>query len=134
MSEWTVDTVNEHLKAMIGEADRRNEQRFAAQEKAVAAALQAAKEAVAKAEIAAEKRFDSVNEFRAQLSDQAGTFMPRREAEQRADALAEKLNEVSSRIDRREGQYVATAKGGDRILSIVMAIIAAISVIALVLK
>jgi hypothetical protein len=57
----------------------RTEQRFEASEKAILAALTAAKEAVNKAEIAQEKRLDSVNEFRGQLSDQAATFVTRTE-------------------------------------------------------
>jgi len=56
-----------------------NEQRFKAQEQAVAFALQAAEKAVTKAELAAEKRFESVNEFRNQLKDQTGTFITRNE-------------------------------------------------------
>jgi len=63
-----------HLKELLAAADRRYEQRFDAQEKAVQAALNAAK-----AEQASEKRLDSVNEFRAQLRDQAGTFVTRSE-------------------------------------------------------
>ncbi|MDQ5822382.1 MAG: hypothetical protein M3540_13170 [Actinomycetota bacterium] len=38
---------------------------------------EASAEAIAKAESANEKRFESVNEFRAQLTDQTATFMPR---------------------------------------------------------
>ncbi len=68
------------LKIVIDERDRQYGQRFDAQEKAVAAALAAAKEAVTKAEVAAEKRFDSVNEFRNTLKDQTGTFVTRNEA------------------------------------------------------
>lgn len=37
----------------------------------------AAHEAITKAETANERRFESVNEFRAQLSDQTASFMPR---------------------------------------------------------
>jgi hypothetical protein len=44
---------------------------FDAQEKAVTSAMEAAERAVGKSEIATEKRFDAVNEFGAQLSDQA---------------------------------------------------------------
>ncbi len=68
------------LNLIVNERDRQYGQRFDAQEKAVAAALAAAKEAVVKAETAAEKRFDSVNEFRNTLKDQAGTFITRGEA------------------------------------------------------
>ncbi len=51
--------------------------RFSDQEQAVQAALAAAEKAVVKAELASDKRFESVNEFRAQLSDQANTFISR---------------------------------------------------------
>jgi hypothetical protein len=104
VSGWTVDTLRTETHGLLHEADRRYEQRFEGQEKAVSAALQAAKEAVAKAETAAEKRFDAVNEFRGQLSDQAATFMPRREAEQVIAALAEKVSDLASRVDTREGR------------------------------
>lgn len=53
MSEWTLDTFKEHV-----------DQRFTDQDKAVSAALQAAKEAVIKAETAADKRFELLNELR----------------------------------------------------------------------
>lgn len=56
-----------------------NEQRFKAQEQAVAFALQASEKATTKADTANEKRFDGVNEFRSQLKDQAGTFLTRNE-------------------------------------------------------
>jgi len=39
--------------------------------------LRPSEKAIDKAEIATEKRFESVNEFRAQLSDQTNTFLPR---------------------------------------------------------
>jgi len=79
-----------HVKEMLALIERKNdqirladlsanEQRFKAQEQAVAFALQAAEKAVTKAELAAEKRFESVNEFRNQLKDQTGTFITRNE-------------------------------------------------------
>lgn len=81
---------NEHLKEMLAIIEVKNkqildaytlanDQRFRAQEQAVAFALQAAEKAVTKAELAAEKRFESVNEFRNQLKDQTGTFITRNE-------------------------------------------------------
>ena len=75
--------INEHKSA--------NTQRFEAQEKAVAAALAAAKEATAKAEAAAEKRFDSVNEFRAALKDQQAMLIPRVEVDAKLRSLEEKI-------------------------------------------
>ena len=71
-----IEAKNQQLRAADVNA---NEQRFRAQEQAVAFALQAAEKAVTKAELAAEKRFESVNEFRNQLKDQTGTFITRNE-------------------------------------------------------
>jgi hypothetical protein len=85
-------TLKEYLEVLISTNDRRYEQRFndtkiavdaalIAADKAVAAALAGQKEAVTKAEVAAEKRFESVNEFRNTLSDQQRMLLPRLEAE-----------------------------------------------------
>lgn len=92
-SGWTIDTFKEHV-----------DQRFLDQQKAVDAALTAADRATAKAEVASEKRFDAVNEFRAQLSDQANTFMPRNEAQVALGALADKLDLQAARLDKLEGR------------------------------
>jgi hypothetical protein len=83
----------EQLYAMIVEMDRRYEQRFNAQDKAVAAALDSAKEAVLKAEVASEKRFESINEFRGQLRDQQQTFVTR-------DEVAIRFRAVEDRVQR----------------------------------
>jgi hypothetical protein len=91
------------LETIVDERDRRYEQRFAAQEKAVKDALTGSEKAVAKAEIAAEKRFDSQNEFRAQLADQAGTFIPRLEAEARISALEKSLSIIDNWRSRATG-------------------------------
>lgn len=93
---WVEGTVKNisgraHIMALLSEKDKRDEQRFQANKEAINAALLAAEKAVAKAEAAAEKRFEGVNEFRAQLADQARTL-----------ASSEKLDLVIQRIDRME--------------------------------
>ncbi len=76
---WTTDTALQHL-LMIRDADMgRYEQRFLAQERAVEAALFSARTATEKADSASERRFESVNEFRATLKDQQSTFITRGE-------------------------------------------------------
>lgn len=82
-----------------------------AQEKAVAAALQAAERAVSKQEQSSEKRFDSVNEFRAQLSDQAATFLTRSESIQRMDTINEKISALEKRMDRDDGKGEGLSSG-----------------------
>lgn len=90
---WTVETLKAHI-----------DQRFVDQDRAVQAALQAAEKAVTKAEVAAEKRFDSVNEFRATLQDQASTFMPRAEAEIRVSSLQDKVDLNTEFVNRTGGE------------------------------
>lgn len=77
---WTLLALKEYI-----------EQRFNSQELAIAAALTGAEKAVMKAEVATEKRFDSVNEFRRTLSDQATTFLHRAEYIAQRDSLEEKV-------------------------------------------
>lgn len=70
----------------------------------VALALAASDKAVSKAEVTTEKRFESVNEFRGQLDDQAKTFISRVEFNALRDGQIERINEIVSRLDRNEGR------------------------------
>ena len=98
------------IEATAKDADLRYQQRFDAQADALAAAFSAAKEAdaaalaaqdraVLKAELAADKRFESVNEFRKTLSDQQVTFMPRAEADVAHRAITDKLVALKQSLD-----------------------------------
>jgi hypothetical protein len=84
------------LKEVLAERDRRYTERFDAQEGANRLALDAAEKAVLKAENAAERRFESVNEFRATLSDQAAQFVTRKEVE----ALFVAVNGTLGRLEQ----------------------------------
>jgi hypothetical protein len=72
-------------------------------------ALIAAEKAVTKAETATTLRFESVNEFRQTLTDQAQTFVTRLES----DAANERIRDLASRLERIEGQALGsvTARG-----------------------
>ena len=65
---------------------------FKAAEQAVQTALASQEKAVSKAEAAADKRFESVNEFRQQLSDQTATFPSRAEVSTRMDSMARDIS------------------------------------------
>jgi hypothetical protein len=118
VSGWTVDTLKEHM-----------EQRFRDSDRAVQAALLAAKEAVLKAETATEKRFEATNEFRGQLADQTATLIPRAEASTRFDALSEKLSDVNDRLNKIDGVQQGAALTAGRVYA---AIGAAVAIIGLV--
>lgn len=92
MTQWTVDTLKQHYDS-LREADK----------DALAAALQAVKEDNEKTAVAFEKRFDSVNEFRGQLSDQANTFLPRPEYDANHKALEDKIdNKYQTLLDKED--------------------------------
>lgn len=118
-------SLREHFEAILSEMDRRYEQRFDAQEKANTTALTAAEKAVLKAEVAAEARFASVNEFRGTLSDQTATLMPRVEAEARMQAMADKLGELGDRVNRAEGRgsgYTASWAVGVAVMGLLLGV------------
>jgi hypothetical protein len=147
-TEWTVETLRQYLQRQLDDIRVMLEERHVTQTKAVdaaflaqrtamqaaltsaqrevATALLSSENAVRKAEVAAEKRFESVNEFRAQLSDQAATFLSRNEADARISALAEKLDtetarnsariselelRLTSRLDLRDGASKGVGQG-----------------------
>ena len=102
-SSWTVDTLKDHLSALITETEKRlsaadesaqkaNQQRFdsqqqgvkdalTAQKEAVAAALVAAEKAVLVAETNAEKWRMNANEWRGSMLDRETKFAMRTEVE-----------------------------------------------------
>jgi len=132
-SGWTVDTLRAHMQQRIDDLVRMLDERYATQTRAterafeaqqtamqtamtaadtaVSKALESAEKAVTKAESAAEKRFDAVNEFRQTLSDQAATLMPRAESKSRHAAAAEKIDDLSTKIDKAEGRGSGLSAG-----------------------
>lgn len=97
-------SLREYVDVRFCAFDRSVSDRFKAQEKAVAAAIEAADRAVSKAEVATEKRLEGMNEFRAALSDNSRSLMPRSESEARIGAVSDRLEELIKRIDSREGR------------------------------
>jgi hypothetical protein len=84
-------TLKEFFKTLLDERDKRFDQRFNQMDRAVT-----------KAEVATEKRFESVNEFRNTLADQQRTFIPRKEAEMLFKNINDKLNIYCSKLDKIE--------------------------------
>jgi multidrug resistance efflux pump len=112
---WTVETLRIHLEQELADLMRLLDERQAANVKAMKEALGSAEKAVAKAEAANDKRFDAVNELRAQLAEQAAASLSRTEAGVRIDAIAYKLDqhvdgannrlaEMTKRLDLNQGK------------------------------
>jgi hypothetical protein len=102
MDGWTIETLRAHILGQIVDLRTMLDERYATQTKALDAAfvaqqeamkvaLDSAAQAVTKAEVATEKRFEAVNEFRGQLSDQTSTFINRAEVDVRLTAIQDKI-------------------------------------------
>jgi len=85
--------------------------RFAALKEANLTALAAADRAVSKAELATEKRFESVNEFRGTLDQQQRTLIPRSEVDVLVRGLDEKIGNLTKQMDQLQAERMGI-KGG----------------------
>jgi len=133
-SSWTSDLLKIHLQTQIDELKARMDERASAQTQAIQAALLSAEKAVSKAEAATEKRFDSVNEFRAQLADQAGQFMPREVAEAQSMEFRNQISTLTSRLDAITAVQVAAQRSLAVWLTVAALVISAVVVIANILS
>lgn len=133
VSEWTTGTLKVYhddkitavkeiaaaeVKRIDGDIEKLGillDERAIATEKAMNAALAAAQTAVKEAQIATqeainkndaatEKRFQSVNEFRGQLSDQTQTFLPRPEYLAQHKALEDRVTDLTDRLNLSAGK------------------------------
>ena len=118
-----IDALRAEIIAVIDERDKRYAQRFDAQQEALSAALQGAKEAVAnalsaakeaviKAETAVEKRFESVNEFRATLTDQAANFVSKDSADAKFKSIEDKVAANAGAIAQLDNRIVQLTSRG----------------------
>jgi flagellar basal body-associated protein FliL len=89
--KWTILSLKEYIETLFLEKEKQQEQKFVSLDRAVT-----------KAEIATEKRFESVNEFRATLADQQRMLIPRLEYEVAHKALLEKLEDAQDRLEKLE--------------------------------
>jgi len=112
-SDATKNAVDTAVTQLVAEKEIRYNERFNSQEVALKAAMSASEKAIiatkdaldtamiasekaiTKAEISTEKRFESINEFRATLSDQQDTFVRKTEVDFRFLSLADKVEKIT---------------------------------------
>lgn len=106
--EWTLETLFEHVRMLLHEHDRLDAARFANLEASFKSTVDArdrelkilaggTREALAKAEVALEKRLDALNEIRGALADQNLHFLTKdeyRASHQGLERLVEDVKEV----------------------------------------
>jgi hypothetical protein len=86
---WNIETLKEHFEAILSEKD-----------KALAAALIAVKEENRKTEVAAEKRFELLNELRSGVATR-----------EQLDALEKVVDDLKSSRDTGQGKGVGVGQG-----------------------
>ena len=94
-------------------------------------ALAASDKAILKAEVAVEKRFESVNEFRQTLSDQTKSFISRVEFDALRNTNATRIVDLSSRLDKIEGKAAGLNAGWIYLLGSLAALGTIVSLIAI---
>lgn len=121
---WTVATLKTHLDTRIDDLDRRLTGMIASESEKARMNLRASEDAINKAEKATELRFQSVNEFRATLSDQANMLIPRTEVLAYFQRLAEQMASLQSRLDRLEGSSGHTSVAWGYVFAVIGSIAA----------
>jgi hypothetical protein len=95
-----VDERDRHLAQRLHDRDNLFNGALKAVEEKTALALASSERAVTKSEIANDKRFDTVNEFRSSLSDQAATMLTRAEANAKFGSYEEKFDEIKRDMNK----------------------------------
>lgn len=102
-----MDTNDKRMISMFEAVDSK----INSQAELIRATLVASEKAITKAEQAAEKRFESVNEFRAALNDNQRTFIPRIEAELLFKQLSSKVDVNTNAILTKTAEGTGIHKG-----------------------
>lgn len=108
-SDWTINTLRIHLMLEIESLENLCIEKFKHLDEMTKNAVVVQKEALSKAETANEKRFESVNEFRATLSDQTASFIPRAEFLAMHNAVEEKVNNLKDKSNIASGYILGAA-------------------------
>jgi hypothetical protein len=98
---WTFETFKIYVDERFAAQDKAVNVGLSAQRTAVDAALTAQKEAVIKAETATEKRFESVNEFRAESVMRQSTYVTIAEYQAELRAVNARLEEIVKTLNMR---------------------------------
>ncbi len=122
--DWTLSASHAHLAALIAEVDRRNDQRFQAQEKAVQTAMTAYEKATNAALASSDKastlaaqatkeHFAAVNGLQARMDNQARELISRNEALSEIKAARAEGAAATAALDAKLTDYTARADRAD---------------------
>jgi hypothetical protein len=116
-TKWTLEALKEHYDTVIENQDNHYNTLLEERAERTNQKFDAIQMAVTKAENATEKRFEGVNEFRAQLGDQSRTLMPRVETEVLIKNINERISDLSRKMEKNEN----LKSGGNAMIAYVIA-------------
>lgn len=134
--------LKEFVLSVLNEREDKYVQKFEALKESLSAVVVSLEKAVLKAEVATEKRFESVNEFRKQMGDMQTTLAPKSEVNMRFDAanaridvVAKALETIVNLLSNTKGKSEGTASTGTVIVTVVnILLVIAVIVISLLKK
>lgn len=132
--EIALQSVNRAMDIAISRVDKEFHEHLIQVREETKTAFMNSERAIQKAEVANEKRFDGINEFRGQLRDQAATFMPRTESISMHAATAEKISDIMTRLDRQEGRGSGLNSGWGLLLGAVGLLAAVVTIVFTLLR
>ena len=112
MTDWTLATLFDYFSSLQVERDKRFDERFASQN-----------QAILKAEESTEKRLAGLNEIRKAMADQQSTYITRVEANAKLQSLSDKLDLLTTRLDKSEGKGAGLQAGWGYILGAIGGVI-----------
>jgi len=121
--ERRVDELKDLLLTQIKANAVLNEQRSTASKEAVGIAMDAARAAVAKAEVAQEKRLEGMNEFRETLTQQAATFVTNDKLQSEMKLIESKIQTSAALLgqtDNRVGTIEGRGEGSKAVIGYVI--------------
>ena len=134
-------SLREYLVSLIAATERASDARFEAMKQMVDNAFKSSQEAIRKAEAATEKRFESVNEFRAVLTDQQRHLVTRDVLNSVADKLQasidrnrDDLDSLAKRLDLREGQEAGQRLTMGTLVAIITVAVAVIGAVVVIVN
>ena len=140
---WTVDTLREHVReilaGMMRERDDRDrllvqimDERQAAGYRQFDTLIASIKEQMDKQIASTDRRFEAANEFRGQLSDQAATFLTRKEYEAAHTALEKRVDDIRDMVNRTHGERQGVRMTGSMLVAGVSALSAVVVIVNLI--
>lgn len=119
---WTLESLREHLVGLIELKEEITDAKLSEIRTLMEAIRRSTDQALTKSELASEKRFEGINEFRQAMLDQQRTYMPRQEAE----LVFTELRRTVAGIQRCDDQGTSRKSGMKEGLAIVIAVTAGV--------